>query len=189
MEDPFAELETARLLLSPPRVADIPAIVELANNPNIAKNVFHLPYPYREKDAVFWINMAYQGLKEESRFIFALRLKPDDDFIGGMGLTLAKAHHRAEMGYWVGEPYWNKGYASEAAAAVLQFGFEQLKLNKINATHLDTNPASGKVMTKNGMIREGVLKEHMWKDGAFKTLVQYAMLRNDFQRHSKKNLL
>ena len=183
MEDLFPEFETSRLLLSPPRVADIPAIVELGNNPNIAKNVFLLPYPYQEKDAVFWIHMADQGLADRSRFIFALRLKPDNLFIGGMGLTLAKEHRRAEMGYWVGEPYWNNGFASEAAAAVLKFGFEQLNLNKIYATHLDTNPASGKVMTKNGMVREGVLKEHILKEGAFRTLVQYALLRKDFQPH------
>ena len=181
MQYPFPELETSRLLLSPPRVSDIPSIVELANNLNIAHNVFHLPHPYQEKDAVFWINMANQGLVDESRFIFALRLKPEHNFIGGMGLTLAKEHQRAELGYWVGEPFWNQGFASEAAAAVLQFGFEQLKLNKIFATHLDSNPASGKVMSKNGMVREGVLKEHMLKEGVFRTLVQYALLRKDFK--------
>ncbi len=69
-----------------------------------------------------------------------------DELIGAIGLTLSKKYDHAEMGYWIGVPFWGKGYCTEAAKIVLQYGFEELKLNRIFAHHMTNNPASGKVM-------------------------------------------
>jgi len=78
------------------------------------------------------------------------------------------------------EKYWNKGYATEATQAVLNFGFFKLKLNKIYATHILENLASGKVMVKNNMIREGVLKDHTKNGDVYRSLVQYRLTKNEF---------
>lgn len=177
----FPQLFTERLSLEKIRVQDIPKIVEYAGNEKIAKNTRNLPHPYEEKHAVFWINKANEGFENKTQFTFGIRLKSTEDFIGGIGLILNQAFNRAELGYWIAEPFWNKGYATEAVAAILEFGFDELNLNKILATHLVENPASGKVMINNGMIKEGELIEHIRKDGVYKSVVQYRLTKKEFE--------
>jgi len=106
---------------------------------------------------------------------------PTKEFIGGVGLRVDKFHNRAELGYWVAEPFWNNGFITEAVTAILEFGFNTLKLNKILATHLVENPASGKVMIKNGMIKEGELVDHYKKDGEYKSVLQYRLTKREFE--------
>lgn len=177
---PFPILETERLVLNELRAGDIPRIVKFASAKEITQYTLNIPHPYAEKDAIYWLNMAYQGFKEGTQQVFAIRLKPDLEFIGGIGLIITRRFHRAEIGYWVGKPFWNEGYTSEAMKAVIEHGFQKLNLNKIYAIHLYENPASGKVMEKNGMQREGLLKEHVFKDGTYYDVVQYGMTKGDF---------
>lgn len=159
---------------------DIPNIVKYANNPNISRTTLNVPHPYREKDAIGWINMANQGFEDQSRIIFAIALLPDDEFIGGIGLRINNRFNHAELGFWIGEPFWNNGYVSEAAKEILKFGFEEIGLHKIFATHLVENPASGKVMIKNGMVKEAELVDHIQKDGKYLTLIQYRITKKEF---------
>ncbi len=84
------------------------------------------------------------------------------------------------MGYWLGQPYWNLGYGTEAAAALIEFGFNQLNLNRIYAYHLPRNPASGRIMQKIGMTYEGLLRQAAKKGDTFEDLILYAILREDF---------
>ncbi|MEO1257085.1 MAG: GNAT family N-acetyltransferase, partial [Bacteroidota bacterium] len=70
--------------------------------------------------------------------------------IGEISLHIEEPHEKAHLGYWLGEPFWNQGIATEAARVVLQFGFEKLELEKVIASHYRGNESSGKVMTKNG---------------------------------------
>jgi RimJ/RimL family protein N-acetyltransferase len=84
------------------------------------------------------------------------------------------------LGFWLGEPFWNNGYVTEATGKVLQFGFEEIGLQKIFAIHLIDNPASGKVMIKNGMIKEGELVDHLKKGDKYHTVIQYRLTRDEF---------
>lgn len=174
-------LETDRLRLGNLMVSDIPRIIEFAGNKKIADMTLNIPHPYEEQHAVHWIDMANQGLQCESAYNFALRLKDENLFIGGMGLHVAQLYNRAELGYWIAEPYWNKGYATEALGAILRFGFMALEMNKIFATHLIDNPASGKVMINNGMIKEGDLVDHYRKGDEYKSVSQYRLTKKEFQ--------
>lgn len=174
------EIETERLVLKELMAADIPLIVQYAANRNISSYTLNLPFPYAEKDAIYWINMANQGLKSKTHLIFAIRLKNQDAFIGGIGMKIEPHFFRADIGYWLAEPFWNNGYTTEALGAVIRYGFNELKLNKITASHFDKNPASGKVMAKCGMKKEGVLKEHIYKDAVFHDLVLYGLTKSDF---------
>jgi RimJ/RimL family protein N-acetyltransferase len=178
---PFPTLETERLVMNQLRAGDIPRITEYAADENIARYTLNIPHPYAEQDAVYWLHMAHEGYKKGSQRAFAIRLKPELAFIGGIGLIINRRFQRAELGYWVAKPYWNRGFTSEAAAAVIEHGFQELDLNKIYATHLHENPASGKVMERNGMQREGYLKEHVLKNGVFCDLVQYGLTREQFR--------
>ena len=189
--DQFPKLETTRLILDKVQLADIPKIVSYANNSKITENTRTLPYPYLEEDAVSWIHMINQGFKNKDNFIFALRKKLDDAFIGGIGLTLDVQNNRAELGYWTAEPFWNKGYTTEGVKAILSFGFETLKLNKIIAIYLTANEASGKVMIKNGMVKEAefidhdIKRGHTIEDPVYVSLVQYRLTKTEYQSLNK----
>ena len=87
-----------------------------------------------------------------------------------------------EIGYWVGLPYWNRGYATEASAALLDFGFDVLGLNRILARHITRNPASGRVMQKVGMEFEGISRQHFLARGQFEDVACYAILSSDGPR-------
>ena len=173
-------LQSQRLTLSIPTTADIPNIVQYAGHEKVAATTQNMPHPYQEKDALFWINMAKEGLQTQTHYIFGIRLNSTGALIGGIGIAVNQAFDRGEMGYWIGVSHWNKGYATEATGLVLQFGFEQLKLNKIFAVHLIGNDSSGKVMIKNGMIKEGELMEHYKKGAEYRSVFQYRLTKKEY---------
>lgn len=183
------QLKTERLLLNSLSYKDIPKIIEYADNPKISDNLINLPYPYTEQDAIFWINLANQGRETGETYKFAIRLKEDKNlgFIGGIGLLVDEKHNRAELGYWIGEPFWGKGLMSEAVGRMLQFGFETLQLNKIIANHFLSNPASGKVMIKNKMIKEAEIKEHFKKGDSYLDIIQYRLTEQEYKNQHKIN--
>ena len=82
-----------------------------------------------------------------------------------MGLGISRAHGKGELGYWIAKDDWNRGYATEAARAVVRYAFDELGLRRVHAGHLVRNPASGRVMEKIGMRREGVWRQHILKWG------------------------
>lgn len=178
----FPELETERLILNKITFKDIPKIIEFAGNIKIAETTLNIPHPYDEKDAIFWINNANDGFANKTQFTFGIRTLKYNKFIGSIGLKIHNRFQRAELGYWIAEPYWNKGYATESVAAILNFGFNNIRLNKIYATHLIENPASGKVMINNGMIKEGELIDHTKKGNSFKSLLQYRITKKEFKK-------
>lgn len=178
--DPSIQLDTARLRLSPPRVSDIYRIAELANDPAVANMTLNIPHPYTEMDAVFWLNMATRGRKDGNHFIYAVRDPETEVFLGGVGITVNELHRRGTLGYWLGKPYWGAGIMTEAVAAVIDFGFAKLKLFRIDATHLVGNPASGRVMEKNGMTQEAFLEDYFIRKGAISSVYQYRILRREW---------
>ncbi|MDB4292713.1 GNAT family N-acetyltransferase [Maribacter sp.] len=174
-------LETERLVLNQIKPDDIPNIVAYAGNKKITDNTRTMPHPYFAEDAIAWMHMANQGFRNGDNYIFALRNKENNLLMGGIGLTLDQEHNRAEIGYWIGEPFWNMGYTSEAVKVLLKFGFDQLQLNKIIAAYISTNSASGKIMIKNGMIKEGEFKNHDIKNGEYVTLIHYGLLKSQYE--------
>ena len=85
------------------------------------------------------------------------------------------------MGYWIGTPYWGCGFATEATAAVVRYGFEELQLNRVHAAHFALNPASGRVLEKLGMRREGCRRQHVLKWDRYVDLVLYGLLREEYE--------
>ena len=176
----FPSLATPRLHLRAFAEGDIARLVALAGDYEVAKNTLNIPHPYTEADAWHWLHLTQQGYAQQSAYAFALELRATGEFVGGMGLTLEPRFDRAEAGYWLGQPYWGRGLATEALAGVLRFGFEVLNLNKIYATHIAQNPASGRVMQKNGMRKEGELAQHTKRDGRYYDLWQYRLTQAEY---------
>ncbi len=154
-------------------------VQQLAGAREVADTTLNIPHPYDDSMAEQWIG-GHAGEWERGERMVCAITAGGSGLVGAIGLRLVSAHKRAELGYWIGVPYWNHGYATEAAQAVVAFGFQSLGLNRIHATHLTRNPASGKVMLKVGMQQEGLLRKHILKWDKLEDIATYAILRDDF---------
>ncbi|MGH2600843.1 MAG: GNAT family N-acetyltransferase [bacterium] len=167
-------------MVRPFRLDDAPVVQRLAGAREIADTTLTIPHPYLDGMAEDWIRTHDDAWNRQERATFAMTSEAEG-VVGAIGLDLALPHRRAELGYWVGRPFWNRGYATEAVRAVIAFGFETLGLNRIWARHLTRNPASGRVMVKAGMRFEGILREHVIKWDRPEDLAAYSILRADYQ--------
>lgn len=172
----FPTIETERLILSQLEEKDIPFIVEYLQHRIYSDLTSNIPYPYTEDDARFWLKMSKEAFENNIGYTFAIRDK-EDHIIGAVGLHDLE-YDKAELGYWIGISYWNKGYVTEAAKAIVDFGFKELGINKIFATHFPHNPASGRIMEKIGMEQEAILKQHIKKDGEYHDLTMYSIFND-----------
>ena len=170
-------LRTARLTLRPFKAEDAPRIQELASAREVALNTLRIPHPYPDGAAEEWI--ASQPAKEATGFFnFAI---DDGQFVGSCGLIVNRDDDLAEIGYWIGVPYWGRRYASEAAAELVRYGFEEMGLNRIFAAYFARNAASGSVLRKIGMKHEGTLRQAAKKWGEYQDLEMYAIVRSDWK--------
>jgi len=169
-------ITTKRLVLRLFQTSDAETVATLCNNYNIYKSTMYLPFPYSIDDALSWIEFHYDNLIEDFSYEFAVTDKETGELYGSIGLSNNIDFNQGEIAYWIGEPYWGKGYATEAAQAILQFAFEEKKLHKVFARYFSSNPASGKVMEKIGMNQEGILKDHVIKDGKYEDIVYYGII-------------
>ncbi len=146
-------LETERLLLRPPSLADVASVVAIANDYDVAKNLSKLPHPYTQKDAEDFVARASENRALGSDFAFAITRKHDGAYMGGICLHLKDG--KFEFGYWLGKPYWRQGYATEAARRLVAFAFHDLKADSVWAGWYHDNPASGHVLEKLGCKPNG----------------------------------
>lgn len=174
-------LHTDRLTLRPFTPADAADVTRLAGDREIASNTATIPHPYEHDMAVAWIDTHAGRLADDTGLIYAITLRDTGELCGAIELSIDPGHQRAEMGYWVGVPYWGRGYCTEAAIALRDHGFRTVGLHRIMAVHLARNPASGRVMRKMGMRHEGTLREHDLKWGVFETMECYAILRSEWE--------
>lgn len=174
----FPVLETDRLILSQITSEDIPRIVECLQDKVISDNTATIPYPYNEGHAEFWLNLCKDAFENNQGHNFAIRNKKNE-FLGSIGIH-NKEDNKAEIGYWVGLPNWNKGYATEASKAILDFGFSTLGLDEIYGDVYPHNPASAIVLEKAGMTKQGVLKDHVKKGDQSFDLIRYSISKKDF---------
>jgi RimJ/RimL family protein N-acetyltransferase len=157
---------TLRLLT----LADAPAVETLAGAYEVALNTLMIPHPYPEGAAELWI-------ADVGPHTFAIDV--DGELVGVTGLRM-KEEELAEIGYWIGLPFWGRGFASEAARQVIRYGFEERGLHRIFAAHFTRNPASGKVMVNAGMKFEGTLRRHVKKWGEYLDVNFYGILREEW---------
>jgi [ribosomal protein S5]-alanine N-acetyltransferase len=167
-------LATERLLLRKLELSDAKQIGELAGNYDVAKTTLTIPHPYPKGSAAIFI----QSMIDSETY--ALIQKESNQLIGMMTLKPHPTYHRGELGYWIGKPFWGRGYGTEAARALVQYGFESLQLHKIYAQAFTTNPGSWRIMEKIGLKYEGTLRQHVYRFGEFYDLAQYGLLREEY---------
>lgn len=173
-------LDTERLILRPLQGDDAAAIARYAGDRRIAAGKLSIPHPLPQDWAQRYIRYHQLAIAAREDFCLAMTRRPDAQFIGIINLY-PQSDNGAQVGFWTGVPWWGRGYMTEALRAVLRFAFQDLALPRVHASHFRSNPASGRVLQKAGMRREGCLRQHILKDGVPQDLVCHGMLRADYE--------
>ena len=156
-------------------LTDHDALIKYANNPNVSANLFDtFPYPYTSDDAQKWLN-SQQGIETPAY----LAIEMNGETIGGIGITIKPDVYRrgANIGYWLGQPFWGKGIATEALKLMADYAFQNFDLVRLQAGVYHTNPASMKVLQKAGFVKEGIATRAIFKRGEFLDEHIFAMLK------------
>lgn len=174
--------ETSRLILHPLSAADAPAIQKAASVRAVADTMLSIPYPYPDGEAKRYVSRQIAKFETGYAVTFVIEDKAEKAFCGVIEIReIEYEHAQAELSFWLAVEMWGQGYMSEALKPILHFGFETLALNRLYAYHLVRNPASGRVLQKNGFTQEGFLRQRVRKWGVFEDAKLWAMLRQDWQ--------
>jgi ribosomal-protein-alanine N-acetyltransferase len=176
------QLETKRLLLRKLGPEDVEDIFEYASDSEVTQYMSWDTHKTIE-DSKEFINFTLDRYLRDDAGEWGIILKETGKFIGAMGFPwVDKKNSRAEIGYVLGRRYWGKGLMPEAVRRVLQFAFNDMKLNRIECIHALPNEKSGRVMLKAGMTFEGIAREKMFAKGKYWDMKQYAILRSDWMK-------
>jgi len=175
-----AQLRTKRLQLRWITMDDAPRLTELADNWNVARMLARLPHPYPENGAEDWIVTHEEMRARGHGSPYAICL--EGELIGVVGVEYMEQAHgqgpAVELGYWLGEPYWGQGFATEAADAAITIGFADLGVSRLTSGHFEENPASGSVLKKCGFEYSGSSKRHCLARGEDMPSVDLVMTRD-----------
>lgn len=162
--------------LRPWAATDLDSLVKYANNINIAKNMADVfPHPYTPELGIAFINMTAKNTPPN-----ILAIEVEGEAAGGIGLHPQTDIYRknAEMGYWLAEPFWGKGIMSQAVKQMIQYGFENLDINRIYARPFGPNTGSQKVLEKAGFTLDARLEKTFYKNGEFLDELIYSVRRS-----------
>ena len=164
------------------RHGDAPSLTENANNPNVARNLVDaFPEPYTLEDARRWIGR-HAGIDPPTSFAIVIEGRA----AGGIGVEIGTDIRRrsAELGYWLGEPYWGRGIVTEAVRAVTRYAFATFDIEHIFAGLFERNIGSRRVLEKAGYSLEGRLRMHVTKDGETMDDLIYGITRADVEKQT-----
>lgn len=176
-------LETDRLVLRELRIEDAPAIAERAGDRRVARYLLAVPTPYPVALARRWIATRIAWWRAGRGLTLAIaRRDAPGALIGSASLRRHARDRRAELGYWLGADAWGHGFATEAAAALVELGFAELGLERVYAQVIAGNAASCRVLEKLGMVYEGVRRSHVRKGRRLHDLLLFGQLRDEWTR-------
>ncbi len=177
---PIPTLETERLRLRPFTFDDEAAVFALVSDPEIARFVRFEAHRTPAETRAF-LELVIEHYRRSDPFAWAIVRREDERLIGSCGFVSKDAQRTsAEIGYWLGKPYWGKGYAVEAARALVRFGFEQMNLERVEAKCFVENRAGQRVIEKLGMKFEGTDRSEVIK-GEYPELNMYGISREDWR--------
>lgn len=160
-------------------IEDVNSLAKYANNYFVSKNLRDgFPHPYTLEDAASWINFVHNH-----KNIFSYAIANADELIGGIGAMLNYDVNRftVEIGYWLGEPFWNKGIATRAVKTFCHYLFTQHKFNHITASVFEGNSASMQVLKNAGFVLEGVLRKNVFKENKYLDQYVFGLLKEELK--------
>lgn len=173
-------ISTPRMLIRPLVKDDLSGVVKIMHNPTIFNSTLNVPYPYTMECAEMWFATHEAGFLNNTSYTFGLFSNTTNELVGTMAIGHSARFHHGEVAYTIDEQFWNTGLCTEALKALIKWAFEEKGYHKVFGRFFTANPASGAVMKKVGMIHEGVLREHVQKNGVFYDLGMYGILRKDW---------
>ena len=176
-----AVLESTRLLLRTPERGDLEAIVRYAGDPRVALKTTAIPHPYHLGHALDWLDAIGTDHVTGAVETFAIERKAVPGLIGVISLTLRQDRCSAEIGYWLGVPFWRCGYATEALREVLRHAFDDRGLLYVTGCHMAGNPGSGRVMQKGRMTFENIVSGGIRRGGLFHDRVNYGLFADEWR--------
>jgi RimJ/RimL family protein N-acetyltransferase len=177
-------LQTERLVLRELTLDDAHAVAARAGDRQVAKYLIAVPSPYPVTLATRWIAARIAWWQQGRGVTLAIaRREAPDDLLGSVSLRRFIRDRRAELGYWLGADAWGAGFATEAAGALVDFGFAELGLSRIYAHVLQGNAASCRVLEKLGMVNEGIRRQHVRKGKRLLDVELFGMLRDEWREH------
>ena len=175
-------METGRLTLRPFMPFDAGRLEAMGNDPEVLSRTNRGEVP-RPGIGELWIETRQSWWEKGDTADFAITLKETGEVIGFIGLGMEyPGDESMQLSFWIGRDYWNNGYVTEAAMAMLAFGFNNLTLHRIYARHFTTNQAAGRVLEKIFMLYEGTLREAAKKNGVFESVACYGILRSEHNK-------
>jgi [ribosomal protein S5]-alanine N-acetyltransferase len=181
-------LATERLRLRPFALDDAWDVERLAGAREIADTTLNIPHPYPVGAAVRWIETHQKGWEDCTHVTFAIVDNRTTKLLGAISLMgINTIHRRGEIGYWIAKESWNNGFATEAGLRLIAFGFDDLKLHRIEGRYLLRNPASGRVLQKLGMQREGAQRDWAIKWDKYETLEVCSILEPEWRAQQSDN--
>lgn len=166
--------------LRPWRTSDAPALVELANNLNIARNMTGgFPHPYTSGHAESWVAQCRDPIFCERMFA----IEHDGQLAGGIGYSQQSDIHiyTADVGYWLGEAFWGRGIATDAVRVFVRHVFAASRLRRLEARIYAWNPASARVLEKAGFTLEGRLRDAVCRFDEFTDALVFGLLREEVE--------
>ncbi len=175
-------LKTPQLRLRPLKLSDASAIQKAASVRKIADTMISLPHPYPPGEAERYITRQQDELKTGRSVTFTIERQVEGRFCGLVEVRdIDREHSQGELSFWLTLEAWGQGYMSEVVQEVVRFAFEGLGLNRLYAYHMTRNPASGRVLEKNGFKQEGLLHQRVRKWGQFEDVALWAILRQEWR--------
>lgn len=170
-------LQTERLLLRRITMRDARDVYAISSDPRVSRYVLWHTHASLA-DSRDYIRGIQRSYRMDRPAPWGIELRDEHRMIGTIGYVWVQNENRsAEVGYSLGYDYWNQGYATEGLRRVIEYGFAELGLHRIEAQHDIRNPASGRVMEKAGMAREGTLRDRLYCKGEYITTDLYAIVR------------
>ncbi|MBE6025100.1 MAG: GNAT family N-acetyltransferase [Cellulosilyticum sp.] len=173
-------LKTARLVIRPYQKMDEEAVYKVINSKGIYLTTLNIPYPYPKEQVGIWLQFTLKNSLYQRGYewgIFDLK----GEYIGNVGIVnIDWIHKHGEITYFIGETYWNNGYATEAVGAMLTYAFKDLKLERVQGRCMTHNVASLRVMQKCHFQYEGLARHEVQKQGIYLDVWYSAILREDY---------
>ncbi len=175
----FPVIETSRLDLIEIEQVHLPDIFELLSDDNVTEyyNINTLIIEFEAQNFIDWFQLRF---KDKLGVRWGIALKGEKKIIGTIGFNNFKKEHRANIGYDLQYKYWNKGYMTESLNAVIEFGFNVLKVNRIEAEVMPGNIGSERVLEKLGFAKEGILRQWMYWNGNHHDMSMYSLLKKEW---------
>jgi ribosomal-protein-alanine N-acetyltransferase len=176
----FPELSTDRLRLRAPQAEDADALAALHRAPDVMRYLNYAPpdTPDKARGLIGWYQQMYD---RQEAIHWMIILKATDEMIGTCGVhNWSSSDRRVDIGYVLHPDYWNQGYTTEAARAIIRWSFEQLNVHRVQADCTEGNEGSARVLLKCGFKHEGTWRENTWEHGRFINTQQFGILRREF---------